>query len=83
MRKIALMAAAAVLFVSPALAGSVTSTITAIDTQHRAVILEDKTIMLVDDSVDLAAVNVGMKVTIEANVDEDGYSRATAITPVN
>ena len=83
MRKFALMTAAAVLFAAPALAGSVTATIAAIDTHHRAVILDDKTIMLVDDAVDLAAISVGMKVTIEANVDEDGYSRATAITPAN
>ena len=83
MRKIGLIAAAAVLFVTPALAGSVTATVAAVDTKHRAVILDDKTIMLVADEVDLAAVKVGMKVTVEANVDEDGYSRATAITPAN
>lgn len=86
MRKIALMAAAAAIAFSvvvPAFAKTVTSTIAAIDTKHRAVILEDKTVMLVDDSVDLSAISVGMKVVVDAVVDEDGYSRATAISPSN
>lgn len=88
MRKIALMAAAAAIACSalvPAIAAAeeVTSVITAVDTKHRAIILADKTVMLVGDEVDLAAVTVGMKFKIDAKLDEDGYSRATAITPVN
>ena len=87
MRKLAALAVAAALACSaivPAFAAdTVTSTIAAIDTKHRAIILEDKTVMLVADEVDLATISVGMKVSVEAVVDEDGYARATAITPAN
>lgn len=66
MRKFATMAIAAALACSalaPALAGdTVASTIVAIDTKHRAVILDDKTVMLVAHEVDLGAISVGMKV---------------------
>ncbi len=83
MHRIALAAAAAAaLFVQPAVAAdTVTSTVTAVDTRNRVIALSDRTLMLVGQEVDLAAVKPGMKVVIFAKLDEDGYAPATAVTP--
>ena len=84
MRKFAILAAGAALFACPAFAtDTVTSTIAAIDAKERAIVLADATVMLIEDSVDLAAIKVGMKVEVAAKIDEDGYARATSVTPIN
>ncbi|HSF95532.1 MAG TPA: hypothetical protein VLA52_10955 [Thermohalobaculum sp.] len=86
MRKIAIAAVAAALtcsVVAPAFAAGLTSRVVTIDDAKRTLVLADKTVMIIGKDVELGAVKPGMTVAITANMDEDGYSPATAITPVN
>ena len=82
MYKIALAAVFATALALPAIAEGLISTVWAVDAKHHVVVLTDKTIMLVSNEIDLAEVKPGMKVEIVAALDEDGYSLATAVTPV-
>ena len=83
MRKFArLAAAAAVLACTPALAGSVTGNVVSVDTAARTVTLGDQTVMIIAPEVDLSGVKPGQKVTIIAKEDDNGFSPATAINPV-
>jgi len=83
MQKMAPAAAVAALFANPVLAAeTLRSTVTAIDTNKRIVVLSDKTVMIVGKDVDLTAIKPGTKVAITARMDEDGFSPITVITPV-
>ena len=84
MLKTALLAALATAVAVPALAAdSVTSTVAAVDSTNRALVLSDRTLMIVGTEVDLEAVKPGMKVVVFAKLDEDGYAPATEIAPMN
>ena len=83
MRKLALLAAAAALVsVNLASAGTVTARIVKVDPAKRTITLDDKTIMIVGKDVDMTAVQPGQKVIVTANEDDNGFAPATAITPV-
>lgn len=83
MRKFAFFAAAlATALALPALAeDTVTGVIASVDAKERVLVLEDKTRMVIADSVDLSKLGPGAKVTISTRLDEDGYTAATAIAP--
>ncbi|HUS56173.1 MAG TPA: hypothetical protein VMY41_19470 [Thermohalobaculum sp.] len=82
MYKIVLSAVFASVLAHPAIAEGLISTISAVDAKQHVLVLTDKTIMLVSKEVDLTEIKSGMKVEIAAALDEDGYSLATAVTPV-
>jgi len=83
MRKLALLAAAAALVsVNLASAGTVTARIVEVDPAKRTITLDDKTIMIIGKDVDLTAVTPGQKVIVTANEDDNGFAPATKITPV-
>lgn len=83
MRKFAFFAAAlATALALPALAeDTVTGVIASVDAKERVLVLEDKTRMVIADSVDLSELGPGENVTITTRLDEDGYTAATGIAP--
>jgi len=83
MHKFVLAAVAAAFLATPAVASeTLTSTVISVDVKRNTLTLSDKTIMIVAKDVDLTAIKPGMKVAISAAGDEDGFSPATAVRPV-
>lgn len=80
--RLLVLAAAAALVAGTASAASLTSTIAKIDTKNRVLYLSDRTAMIVGAEVDLTQLRPAMRVQITANMDEDGFSPASAVTPV-
>jgi len=84
MKTLALAAAiAAALSTSAGASDALVATVTTVDAKHNALVMGDKTVMLIGKDVDISAIKPGMKVAIAARIDEDGYSPATAVTPTN
>lgn len=84
MYKLALSTIVAVVLAHSAMAAdAVVATVVTVDTKQHTVVLGDQTVMQFSKEVDLSHITPGMKVAVTAELDEDGYSPATAITPVN
>lgn len=76
------MAALAALIGASAQAATVTSTVLAVDVERHVLQLADRSFVAVDPKVDLSAIRPGLRVEIDARVDElDAYAPATRVQP--
>lgn len=81
--RLAVLAAFAALFASSAAASSVTSTITGVDETARVLTLADRSTMVMGSEVDMSVLRSGARVTILAEMDEDGFAPATRVILVD
>lgn len=73
-------AVVAALFAPLAFAGdNVVSAVSRIDAKAHSLILADRTVMMIDRSVDLSGIAVGDTVRVTAPLDEDGYGAAASV----